>query len=251
MEYTIKQLADIAGVSTRTLRYYDQIDLLKPNYNSRNNYRIYTEKQVNQLQRILFYKALEFPLVKIQNLMQDDSYSELSALQEQQELLRLKRQDIDSLLTTIDKTIKDKRGELTMTDTEKFAAFKNAQLNENEEKFGNEIREKYGEDEIENSNQKFMNLSEEDVKKMKTIEDDMFKNLALVKADDLDSEVARRVYEDHKDWLSYSWPNYSVEAHRGLVDMYLVDERFAKYYNDRAGKQVVQLLHDVVYHYTK
>lgn len=251
MEYTIKQLADIAGVSTRTLRYYDQIDLLKPNYNSRNNYRIYTENQVNQLQRILFYKALEFPLAKIQLLMQDDSYSELSALKEQQELLQLKKQDIDSLLTTIDKTIRDKQGELAMSDTEKFAAFKNAKLKQNEDEFGTEIREKYGEETIEKSNKKFMNLSEEDVNKMQEIENDMFNNLALVKADDLDSVAAKTVYEDHKKWLSYSWPNYKTDAHRGLVDMYLADDRFAKYYNDRAGKQVVQLLHDVVYHYTK
>lgn len=251
MEYTIKQLADIAGISRRTLRYYDQIDLLKPKYNSRNNYRIYTENQVNQLQRILFYKALEFPLSKIQLLMKDDSYSELSALKEQQKLLLLKKQDIDSLLTTIDRTIKDRQGDLTMTDTEKFAAFKNAKLQENEDKFGSEIRQKYGDETIEKSNKKFMNLSQNDIKDMENLEKDMFANLELVNSDNLDSPEAKKVYEDHKNWLSYSWPNYNSEAHRGLVDMYLADDRFAKYYNDRAGKQVVQLLHDVVYHYTK
>ncbi|WP_125566747.1 MerR family transcriptional regulator [Companilactobacillus insicii] len=251
MEYTIKQLADIAGVSRRTLRYYDQIDLLKPKYNSRNNYRIYTENQVNQLQRILFYKALEFPLSKIQLLMKDDSYSELSALKEQQKLLLLKKQDIDSLLTTIDKTIKDRQGDLTMTDTEKFAAFKNAKLQENEDNFGSEIRQKYGDETIEKSNKKFMNLSQNDMKDMENLEKDMFANLELVNSDNLDSPEARKVYEDHKNWLSYSWPHYNSEAHRGLVDMYLADDRFSKYYNDRAGKQVVQLLHDVVYHYTK
>ena len=251
MEYTIKQLADLAGVSTRTLRYYDQIDLLKPKYNSKNNYRIYDENQVNQLQQILFYKALEFPLAKIQQLMCDDDYSELSALKEQQKLLLMKQQDISSLLTTIDRTIKDKQGELIMTDNEKFEAFKNAKLKQNEEEFGTEIREKYGEDTIEKSNRKFMNLSENDIQKMQEIEDDMFDNLNKINADNLDSVAAKTVYEDHKKWLSYSWPNYTPEAHRGLVDMYLADNRFAKYYDDKAGREVVQLLHDVVYHYTK
>lgn len=62
MKYTIKKLAEIAGVSKRTLRYYDQIDLLKPNELNKSNYRIYNEKNVNQLQQILFYRALGFPL---------------------------------------------------------------------------------------------------------------------------------------------------------------------------------------------
>lgn len=251
MEYTIKQLADIAGISTRTLRYYDQINLLKPNYNSRNNYRIYTEKQVDQLQRILFYKALEFPLAKIQSLMKDDRYSELSALKEQRELLQLKKHDIDSLLTTIDKTIADKQGEIIMTDTEKFAAFKNAQITKNEAEFGSEVREKYGVEAVEKSNQKYLNLSEEDVKKMESLEVDLIDNLKAVKQVGLDSPAAKRAYQDHKEWLGYSWSDYSPKAHRGLVDMYLADPRFAKYYDDKAGEPVVQLLHDVVYHYTK
>ncbi|WP_334329449.1 MerR family transcriptional regulator [Companilactobacillus sp. HBUAS59699] len=251
MEYTIKQLADIAGISTRTLRYYDQINLLKPKYNSRNNYRIYTEKEVNQLQRILFYKALEFPLAKIQMLMKDDRYSELSALKEQRQLLRLKKQDIESLLTTIDKTIQDKQGEITMSDTEKFAAFKKTKLQENEDNFGSEIREKYGEETVTKSNQKFLDLSEADVQKMQSLEVDMLANLKLVDANDLDSQAAEKAYRDHKEWLSYSWSKYDPEAHRGLVDMYLADPRFAKYYNDKAKRPIVQLLHDVVYHYTK
>lgn len=251
MEYTIKQLADIAGISTRTLRYYDQIDLLKPNYNSKNNYRIYTENQLDQLQRILFYKALEFPLKKIQALMHDDSYSEISALKEQQQLLLLKKQDLDALLTTIDHTIKNKQGELKMTDKEKFEAFKNAKLKENEDKFGAEIREKYGEKEIAQSNRKFMNLSERDLQRMQAIEADLFDNLKKVNRDDLDSTFAQKVYQDHRDWLNYSWPSYSPQAHRGLVDMYLADERFAEYYNDRAGEPIIQLLRDVVYHYTE
>ncbi len=65
MDYTIKKLAEIAGISTRTLRYYDEIGLLKPYKINDSNYRIYNEKNVNKLQQIMFYRSLDFPLEKI------------------------------------------------------------------------------------------------------------------------------------------------------------------------------------------
>ncbi|APX71543.1 MerR family transcriptional regulator [Companilactobacillus allii] len=251
MEYTIKQLADLAGVSTRTLRYYDQIDLLKPKYNSKNNYRIYGEKQIDRLQQILFYRALEFSLSKIKQLMNDDDYSELTALKEQQELLVLKQRNLDELLNTVNATIKAKQEKITMTDNDKFEAFKNIKIKENESEFGKEIRDKYGDDVVDESNHKFAGLRQVDIKKMKKIEEDMFVNLLKVDESDLDSVYAKLVYEDHKKWLSYSLPNYSASTHRGLVDMYITDKRFSDYYNNKANKPVVQLLRDVVYHYTK
>ena len=110
MKYTIKKLAELAGVSTRTLRYYDQIGLLKPSEVNENNYRIYDEKNVNKLQQILFYRALDFPLNRIQKLINDPNFSRLQALKEQQLLLKSKRDELESLLTNIDATIKDFQG---------------------------------------------------------------------------------------------------------------------------------------------
>ena len=252
MKYTIKKLAELAGISTRTLRYYDQINLLKPNEVNENNYRIYDEKNVNKLQQIMFYRSLDFPLNKIKQLLDDPSFSRIQALTEQQQLLQAKQKEIDTLLTSIEKTIKEYRGEVKMTDTEKFEAFKQKQLSENETKFGQEIREKYGEETVKKSNQKYANLSESDFEEMKELEKELIKNLvALKQHPDLDSELASQIYQEHKQWLEFTWPKYNPEAHRGLVDMYLADDRFAKYYNDKAQVPVVQLLHDVVYRYTK
>ena len=251
MKYTIKKLAELAGVSTRTLRYYDQIGLLIPNEINKSNYRIYDEKNVNKLQQIMFYRSLDFSLQKIKQLMDDPNFSCLKALQEQQALLQAKQVEINNLLANISQTITDFQGEQKMTDTEKFAAFKQAQLEENETKFGKEIRQKYGSETIEKSNQKYGKLSEKDFAEMTSLEQKLISDLVdLKKNPELDSALAKEVYQTHKDWLSFTWPNYTKEAHRGLVDMYLVDERFAKYYNDQAKTDVVQLLHDVVHHYT-
>ncbi|MQS77242.1 MerR family transcriptional regulator, partial [Lactobacillus halodurans] len=94
MKYTIKKLAELAGVSTCTLRYYDQIGLLKPEEVNKSNYRIYDEKNVNKLQQIMFYRALGFSLKKNKQLMKDPNFSGIEALNEQRRLLLARQAQI-------------------------------------------------------------------------------------------------------------------------------------------------------------
>ena len=252
MKYTIKKLAEMAGITTRTLRYYDDIDLLKPSEVNENNYRIYDEKNVNKLQQILFYRSLNFPLQEIKKIMDDPNFSRIDALKQQQRLLLQEQEKINTLLTNIDLTIKDYQGEIEMTDTEKFKAFKKTKISENEAKYGMEIRQKYGSKTIEQSNQKFSKLSEVEFQQMQSVEKTLIDDLvALKQHPDLDSQLAQKIYQEHKQWLEYTWPSYTKEAHRGLVDMYISDARFGDYYDKKANMPVVQLLHDVIYEYTK
>lgn len=252
MKYTIKKLAEMTGITTRTLRYYDDINLLKPSEINENNYRIYDEKNVNKLQQILFYRSLNFPLQEIKKIMDDPNFSRIDALKQQQQLLLQEQEKINTLLTNIDLTIKDYQGEIEMTDTEKFTAFKKTKISENEVKYGAEIRQKYGSKTIEQSNQKFSKLSEVEFQQMQTVEKTLIDDLvALKQHPDLDSQLAQKIYQEHKQWLEYTWPSYTKEAHRGLVDMYISDARFGDYYDKKANMPVVQLLHDVIYEYTK
>ena len=69
MEYSINKLTKISGVSTRTLRYYDEIGLLKPTRVASSGHRIYGQEQVNALQQILFYRELDFSLEDIKKLL--------------------------------------------------------------------------------------------------------------------------------------------------------------------------------------
>lgn len=252
MKYTIKKLAELAGITTRTLRYYDSIDLLKPNEINQSNYRIYDEKNVDKLQQIMFYRSLEFPLSQIKQILDDPDFSTLKALEQQRQLLLNKQAELAKLLTNIDQTIKSHNGEITMTDTEKFAAFKQQRLKNNETEFGAELTEKYDSETIKKANQKFGNLTEADYQQMQTVERTLIDDLVeLRKQPDLDSPLAEKIYQEHKQWLSYTWPKYTVQAHQGLVEMYLADERFKQYYDKKAGVPVTQLLHDVVLKYAK
>lgn len=88
MEYSIKQLAQLAGVSARTLRYYDEIGLLKPLYVNEAGYRFYGEMQLNLLQQILFYRERGLPLQQIAAVLYDGQFDILAALEDH--LLELK-----------------------------------------------------------------------------------------------------------------------------------------------------------------
>lgn len=252
MEYTIKKLAELAGVSTRTLRYYDEIGLLRPCRINSSGYRIYGENEVDLLQQILFYRTMDMKLEDIQKIMLQDDFNIEDALESHYAQLVDKRKQIDQLITTIEKTLLSRKGERIMSDKEKFEGFKKEKLAKNEEKYGTEIREKYGEETVKASNDKFMNMSEDDFKKMQQVEEEMFLALKeVMKTKDLSSKEAKTVYEKHKEWLGFTWNFYSKEAHENLVLMYVADERFTKYYDDKAGDGAAKTLYEVIKEYTK
>ena len=252
MEYTIKKLAEMAGISTRTLRYYDEIGLLKPCRVNSSGYRIYGEKEVDILQQILLYRSMDIRLEEIENIISNSSFDICQSLIKHRENLISRRNQLDQLILTVEKTIEYKKGEISMSNKEKFEGFKKESLEENERKYGKEIRDKYGKETVEASNKKFMNMNEEDFNKMNKVEESIFNGLLeVVNTGDLESNVAKEVYENHKKWLSFTWPSYSKEAHIGLAEMYVADERFTKYYNDKAGKEVVNTLRDIIVKYAK
>lgn len=139
-----------------------------------------------------------------------------------------------------------------MTDKDKFKAFKEQQIASNENEYGSEIRSQYDPKIIDKSNQKYINLSESDFKKMNQLEAEMIKNLLDLKhADKFDKQLASNIYQEHKEWLEFTWPDYTKAAHRSLADLYINDDRFGSYYNDKAKEDVVKLLHDVIYQFTE
>lgn len=123
MRYTINQLAKLSGVSTRTLRFYDEIGLLKPAYYGENNYRYYQQEQLILLQQILFYRELDMSLNDIKNIIYANSFNIIQALQAHKTVLaqNLTRQTI--LIQTIDKTIAHLKGEQVMKLEEIFHGF--------------------------------------------------------------------------------------------------------------------------------
>jgi len=249
MEYTIKKIANLSGVSARTLRFYDEIDLLKPARVNSSGYRIYGQNEVNRLQQILFYREMDLKLEEIKEILDNPDFDVEQALMEHQEKLMAKRQEIDRLLASVQQTMKYYKGEIEMSDQEKFTAFKEQKVAENEAKYGKEIREKYGEETVERSNKKYLNLTEEQMQEMAETEVQLFETIGVyLEQPEIESDVAKEIFRLHKKWLSYTWPTYSAEAHKGLGMMYIADERFMAYYDEKhAG--AAQALNDAIKYY--
>ena len=250
MEYTIQKIANLAGISTRTLRHYDSIDLLKPMRINSSGYRIYGENEIDKLQQILFFRELGFGLDTIKELISKKDFDPLYALNHHKQKLLEKKKQLDLLIETVDKSIAEREGKIRMTDQEKFAGFKKQMLHENEKQYGTIIREKYGAETVEKSNQKLLNMTEEEYLKVTKLAEDIQVKLAEAKRlGDPASVEAQEVAAMHKRWLSFYWAGYSKEAHRGLAQMYVDDPRFAKYY-DAQEPGSAAFLRDAIFIYT-
>ena len=251
MEYTIQSLASLAGVSARTLRYYDEIGLLLPARINSSGYRIYGQAEVNRLQQILFYRELGVRLEQIKELVTAPSFDAGRALEEHREKLIKKRDQLNLLIANVEKTIASTEGRIEMSDREKFKGFKKKLIEDNEKKYGQEVREKYGDETVEQSNAKLLNMSQEDYGKVTKLEQDIRKALAdAFEIGDPASEQAQKAADLHKQWISYYWPQYSKEAHAGLAQMYVADERFTAYY-DKDQPGTAEFLRDAILNYTK
>ncbi|MDU5334316.1 MerR family transcriptional regulator [Enterococcus sp.] len=248
MSYTVKQMAEISGVSARTLRFYDERSLLKPAYLSEAGYRMYTEREIDRLQQILLYRSMGIPLKTIKELIDRPDEKIEDTLIQQKNQLEQKREELDKLLETVEKTLSYYKGELKMTNKEKFEAFKQEKLAENEANYGQEIREKYGEETVEASNKKWQNMSEADYQKMQETEAELIEKLRQYVTDE-NPELAEKIYRLHKDWISFSWGKYSGEAHKGLAEMYLADERFTQYYDEKSGTGATEALVQIIQDY--
>ncbi len=233
MEYTIKELADLAGISTRTLRYYHEIGLLPPAFMNQAGYRLYGQKEVDSLQHILMYKALGLELSQIKAIMADPEFDKVHALEDHLKKLLAKKKQLEIMIENVTKTMDKEKGMITMTDQEKFEGLKQQLVKDNEMAYGDELRLQYDQETIQASKEKVLGLTKEEYETMKEIEEELRSRLnEAVKTGKLPAgPEGREIAVLHKQWLSYSWPVYSPQAHKGLVEMYTADKRFNDYYD--------------------
>lgn len=246
MEYTINKLAKLAGVSTRTLRWYDKCGLLTPKALRSNGYRIYGRDEVNRLQQILFYRELGIELADIARILDSKDFDGLSALQSHHAALLEKRTRLDVLISNVERSIGAMKGEINMTDNEKFEGFKQKLIVDNESIYGEEIREKYGDAAVDESNERIKGMSREQYDKSEEIRLNFEETLKSAFATgDAAGELAQKACDLHRRWLCVFYPRYSREYHRGLGEMYVSDERFRVNY-DKLGSGCTEFLRDAI-----
>ena len=246
MDYTISTLAMLAGVSTRTLRYYNEIGLLNPKDLTDSGYRIYGTKEVDTLQQILFYREMGVSLEDIKSIMTAPAYNRLEALEKHLEALLGKRSRVNAMIANVKKTIASEKGETIMTDKEKFEGLKEQLIQENEQKYGDEVRSLYGNEAVEASNAKFKKMSQEQYARMQALGEELNETLkAALQTKDPAGELAQKACALHKRWLKCTWDRYSPQAHKGLAQMYVDDPRFTAYY-EKIGSGCAEFLRDAI-----
>ena len=232
--YTIHELAALAGVSTRTLRYYHQLGLLPPAAVADNGYRLYGPEQAAALQQILCFRDMGLELRDIPPLLHASPARRAAALEQRLAEVRAEQQRLQTLETTLQHTILELKGEYTMTDKERFEGLKRQAVADNEQRYGAEVRQKYGDAVADAANARLLAQTEEQWQDTAALEKEILERLtALAPAADPAGEEGRRLAALHGEWLRRHWPEglYSPEMHLQMAQMYRADERFAAYYD--------------------
>lgn len=238
MDYTVKALAELTGLTPRTLRYYDAIGLLHPRRDRGNDYRLYGPEEVSRLEDILLYRDMGVPLEEIGRLLDDPGYDRAAALREHLRRLERRQRETENLIRAVKQTIRDMKGETSMKERAAFEGMKAQVIRENEAHYGREAREKYGDETVDDANRRISGMSREEWGQMRREEKDYLAALVrAMEAGDPAGEDAREACRLHMAWLRHTWrPELCTpEAHMGLVSMYAQDDRFRAYYDQNAA----------------
>ena len=248
MNYKTSEIAKISCVSTRTLRYYDEINLLKPSRIDNNGYRVYTDKEIDKLQMILFYRELGLPLEEIKLLLSSENFNKQKALEHHLKILLDKKIALEKMISNVTLTINSQKEGITMSNKEKFNGLE--LVAENESKYGNELKEKYGEEPVKASFEKIKNSNFEDVTKATVLLNQSL--VCALKTKDPSSNEAQIACDNHKNLLLMTWADgmYSKESHLALVESFKNDERFTNYYENIA-KGLMNFFYDAIKIYCK
>ena len=227
--YTIGELAKMAGVSARTLRYYDQAGLLPPSSVTAAGYRLYGDEAVRELTEILFFRELDFSIDEILRVRSRPDYDAREALVRQIALLNMQRERLDRLIDLAGRALK---GEVIM----ELNAFDMSDIEEAKTKYADEARQRWGDtDAYRQSTAKAATYGKADWARISLETNAVFTGFSKLVGTAPDSEEAKALVRKWQDVITRNFYECTDEIMLGLASMYEADERFAKNI-DKAGE---------------
>lgn len=227
--YTVSQLGDLAGVSVRTLHYYDEIGLLAPSWVADNGYRYYDEAAVLRLQQILLYRELGLPLAEVGPLLDAPDFDVLAALREHRAALQARIRRLTDLIDTVDNTMRHLMGESNMDEKKLFVGFDE----EEEKRYVAEAREEWGAEEVDASYRRWNSYSAQQKAAIQAEGSEIYRELAAAMPEGPESPAAQALVARWHDHMRYFYEP-SVERLRGLGQLYVDDPRFAANFRELA-----------------
>ena len=245
MNYGIAKVARIAGISIRTLRFYDEIGLLKPAYTTPSGYRYYQEQQLLVLQQILFFRELGFELKQIQTIIDQDKLDTIEILKSHKKVIKQRIMRLNTLLKTIDKTVQHVEEGMPIGGSELFDG-----LHEMEQpKYEEYLKKKLLPQEhhvIEESKEKIKSWTKDQWDACKQEMDSIHKDLAraLKQRQSPEAEEVQALIGRHYLLVTLFWTP-SRESYEALGTLYTEHRDFKKYYA-RYHKDLANYLHDAM-----
>jgi DNA-binding transcriptional MerR regulator len=224
--YSVKQLAVLAGVSIRTLHYYDEIGLLPPAQVEANGYRRYDQASVLTLQQILFYRELGMSLKEIGEVISQPEFEILEALRSHKLNLEHKAARLARLIATVDNTIRHLEGEVEMSKKELFSAFSE----EEQREYAKEAEKIYDPKLVRQSQGRWESYTQEQKDAVRAEGEAI--HLAILEQMEAGAEsaaVQEQVAALHKHFVR-SYYDCTFEIFRGLGQMWVEDPRFNAVY---------------------
>jgi DNA-binding transcriptional MerR regulator len=219
--FTVKQLSKLAGITPRTLHYYDQIGLLKPAQVGENGYRYYDEQAVLRLQQILLYRELEIPLEQIRQILGSRDFDALGALETHRAELRRRIARMERLVVTVEHTLDHLKGARAMTKKQLFEGFSEQQQAEYE----TEAALKYDPATVKASAQKWKNYTAAEKQRIGEEGNAVYAEMVSAMADGPASPRAQAGVERWRRHMEYFWSPNDQQL-LGLVEGYNSDPRF-------------------------
>ena len=239
---TIKEVSKIAGISVRTLQYYDKIGLLKPTAHSDAGYRLYSDSELITLQHILLFRELEFPLKEIKEIINSENFDKDIALEQQINLLTLKKERLENLILFA-KGIK-----LLGVDYMNFTAFDTKKIDE----YAKQAKESWGNTkEFKEFEKKQKNRSDEETKIVNQQLMMIFAEFGKIKSEKYESEEAQNLVKKLQNFITDNFYNCSYESLSGLGKMYASGGDFTKNIDEFAGEGTAVFVNKAIEYYCK
>jgi DNA-binding transcriptional MerR regulator len=234
-EYTVRQLADMAGVSVRTLHHYDQIGLLAPGSRSPAGYRLYSSQDALRLQQILFFRELGVALEEIGRILDDPAFDPLEALRSHRRLLQERADRMATLLVTVDRTIHHLTvGTMPLTDHELYEGFTQEQI----DRYQKEVAEKYDPRIVKESQERVRRMSKPEWQALKAEGEAINQRMAELMGTPVANAEVQQTVARHFAMIGKFY-TVTQEIYRGLAQLYVDHAEFrANYDRVRPGLAV-------------
>lgn len=224
---TVNEVSKLAGVSIRTLQYYDKIGLLKPARYTESGYRLYDDTGLERLQQILLFRELEFPLKEIKEIITGSNFDKVKALNQQIELLALKKEHLENLIDFARK-LKTKGADIM-----DFSAYDTSKIDE----YAKKAKEEWGDTpQYKEYEKKSASRSKEDEANMMKGLLNVFAEFGKIKDTDPSSDEAKALARKLQDYITEHFYNCTNDILLGLGQVYVSNREFTENIDKAGGK---------------